>query len=109
MSAFDELIAHARETVALGQVAGRLGWDQETMMPPGAAPQRAEESAAMSSVLHARNCNPKVADWLDAADAPDEAGAANMRQIRRAHERATKVPAKLAAEIARVTSLSQGI
>ena len=63
----------------------------------------------MSSVLHARNCNPKVADWLDAADAPDEAGAANMRQIRRAHERATKVPAKLAAEIARVTSLSQGI
>jgi hypothetical protein len=28
---------------ALGQVAGRLGWDQETMMPRGAADHRAEE------------------------------------------------------------------
>ncbi len=109
MSAYDDLLAYQRQSSALGQVAGRLGWDQETMMPEGAAPQRAEESAAMSSILHARASDPKVADWLEKAKAPDEAGASILKKIRKSHDRATKVPGDLAAEIARVTSLSQGV
>ena len=40
MSAYDKLMAFQRQTEALAQVAGRLGWDQETMMPRGAAEQR---------------------------------------------------------------------
>jgi len=108
MTAFDDLLAHQRETVALAQVAGRLGWDQETMMPRGAAEQRGEEMAAMESVLHARRTDPRVGEWLAAAQPPDETGAAHLREIRRVWERATKVPARLAAEIARVTSVAQG-
>ena len=54
MTAYDDLMALERETQALAQVAGRLGWDQETMMPRGAAEQRAEESGAIQAVLHAR-------------------------------------------------------
>ncbi|MAP14247.1 MAG: carboxypeptidase M32, partial [Oceanibulbus sp.] len=50
MTAYDDLMAFQRETEALAQVAGRLGWDQETVMPRGAAPQRGEEMAAMESV-----------------------------------------------------------
>ena len=46
MTAFDDLMTYQRETEALAEVAGRLGWDQETMMPRGAADQRAEEMAA---------------------------------------------------------------
>ena len=42
MSAYDQLMAFQRETEALGEVAGRLGWDQETMMPKAAADQRSE-------------------------------------------------------------------
>lgn len=38
MTAYDDLIAFVRETEALSQVAGRLGWDQETMMAEGSAP-----------------------------------------------------------------------
>jgi carboxypeptidase Taq len=109
MSAFDHLMAHARETAALAQVAGRLGWDQETMMPRGAAPQRAEEMAALEGVLHARRTDPRLAEWLAEAEAPDAAGAAQLRLIRRQHERAVKVPARLAAELARVTSRAQGV
>ncbi|MFT7441391.1 MAG: carboxypeptidase Taq, partial [Sulfitobacter sp.] len=45
MSAFDDLMAFQRETEALAQIAGRLGWDQETMMPRGASAQRGEEMA----------------------------------------------------------------
>lgn len=108
MSAYDELMAFQRETSALGQIAGRLGWDQETMMPRGAAAQRGAEMAAMESVLHARRSAPQVADWLTAAEPKDEAGRAQLREIRRAFDRASKVPADLAKRIAQVTSEAQG-
>ncbi|MFV0333040.1 MAG: carboxypeptidase M32 [Tropicimonas sp.] len=108
MSDFDRLMAYARETEALKQVAGRLGWDQETMMPRGAAPQRAEEMAALDKVLHARRTAPELAALLEGAEASDDTGAAQIRQIRREHERAVKVPGELSAEITRVTSLAQG-
>lgn len=108
MSTFDSLMAYERDTQALGQIAGRLGWDQETMMPRGAAPQRGEEMAAIEAVLHARRSDPQVAEWLETAEAPDVAGAAQLREIRRSYERAVKVPGDLARRIARVTSEAQG-
>ncbi len=111
MSAYQDLIAYQRETEALAQVAGRLGWDQETVMPRGAAPQRAEEMGAIEAVLHARRTDARIGDWLAAVDeaALDDAGRANLRLIRRSYERNVKVPADLASEIARVTSRAQGI
>ena len=108
-SAYDELMAHQRETEALGQIAWRLSWDQETMMPRGAAPQRAEEMAAIEGVLHARRIDPRVGDWLAAARPATDAQRANLRLIRRGFERTSRVPARLAAEIARVTSTAQGV
>ncbi len=110
MTSYDNLMAHQRETMALSQVMGRLGWDQETMMPRGAAPQRAEEMAALEGVLHARRNDPQVAEWLSTIDTAtlDEVGRANLRHIRRSYDRASKVPAALAARIARVTSEAQG-
>lgn len=104
--AFAALAAHFREVTALGQVAGLLGWDQETMMPPGAAAQRAEWRAALASALHERRTDPRVGDWLAQVDpsALAEPERAMLRLIRRQYERHTRVPGKLAAELARVTS-----
>ena len=109
MRAFDELMAFQRETEALAQISGRLGWDQETVMPRGAAEQRGEEMAAIEGVLHARRTDPRIADWLAAAEPADEAAAAQLRLIRRSHARATKVPASLAQALARLTSTAQGV
>ncbi|WP_439142677.1 carboxypeptidase M32 [Planktotalea sp.] len=109
MSAFDDLMAFQKETEALGQVMGRLGWDQETMMPRGAAPQRSEEMAALEGVLHARRTDPRIGEWLSEAHAPDEPGKAQLRLITRSYERASKVPADLAQRLAKLTSASQGI
>lgn len=109
MSGFDDLIAFQRETEALAQVAERLGWDQETMMPRGAAEQRGEEMAAMETVLHGRRTDPRVGDWLAQAQAPDAAGARMLLLIRRQRDRSAAVPVRLAAELARVTSVAQGI
>ena len=108
MTAYDDLMAFTRMTEALGQVAGRTGWDQETMMPEGAAEQRGEEMAALETVLHARRTDPRIGDWLEAAEAPDEVAAAQIRIIRRGYERSVRVPERLAVELARVTSVAQG-
>ena len=106
MSAYQGLMAFQRDTEALGQVAGRLGWDQETFMPEGATPQRADEHAAMAIIMHARRIDPRVGEWLAKAEAADDVAAANLRHIKRSFERTAKVPAQLAAELARTTSLA---
>jgi len=67
---YDALFAFVRETEALAAVAGRLGWDQETVMPRGAAEQRGEEMAAIERVLHARRSDPRIGDWLAEPGAP---------------------------------------
>lgn len=80
------------------------------MMPRGATEQRGEEMAAISGVLHARRTDPRIGDWLASCDGAEmtEAQAAMLRHIRRTYERSTKVPARLAAELARATSIGQG-
>lgn len=110
-TAYDELMAFSRDTQALSAISGRLEWDRETVMPKGADSQRALEIAALETVLHARRNDPRVADWMAAAEAEglDQTGQAQLRHIRRSFERASKVPASLAAEIARQTSEAQGI
>ena len=109
MTALSDLMEFQRGTEALGQVMGRLGWDQETVMPRGAADQRAEEMAALEEVLHARRTDPRLGEWLAAAVPEDEVSAAKLRHVRRSWERHARVPARLAAEIARVTSRAQGL
>jgi len=110
MTAYDDLMAQERDTQALAQVAGRLGWDQETMMPRGAAEQRSEETGAMQAVLHARRCDPRRGDLLAEAEAQvsDEVARAQLHHIRRDYDRATLVPGDLAVALARLTSRAQG-
>ncbi len=109
MSAYDDMMAYVRVTHALGAVAGRTGWDQETVMPPGAADQRAEEMAALEAILHARRAGPEMGDFLARAEAPDDVGEANLRHLRRSYARATKVPADLATALAHAASKGQGV
>ncbi|MGY9047283.1 MAG: carboxypeptidase M32, partial [Rhodobacterales bacterium] len=82
MSAYEDLMAFQRETTALGQIAGRLGWDQETMMPRGAAAQRGEEMGAIEGVLHARRIDPRVGGWLSEID---DAGLNGVGQAQMRH------------------------
>lgn len=110
-SAYTALIDHNARTMALTEISGLLEWDQETTMPAKGAAQRAEQSGALTAVIHARHTDPRVADWLEgAASEPlSEAERRNVALIRREHERATRIPEALATEIARVTSEAQGI
>ncbi|HEY0213924.1 MAG TPA: carboxypeptidase M32 [Paenirhodobacter sp.] len=109
MTALQQLLDFQRETEALGSIAERLGWDQETVMPRGAAEQRAEETGAIEGILHARRTDPRIEDWLARAEATTPAEARILDLIGRSYNRNTRVLARLASELARLTSLSQSI
>ncbi len=108
---YNDLLAHLKTTAALSQAAGVLSWDQETMMPKDGAAARAEQSAALASIIHGRNCDPKIAGWCDDIDVSvlDDVARANLREAKRSHLRATRIPQRLASELARETALGQGV
>lgn len=108
-AAYDQLLSHLRETAVLESVSATLGWDQETMLPDGGAPLRADQMAMLSSLVHERRTDPRVGEWLEACEADAELtadgdAAANLREIRRDYEHATKLPARLVREIAETTT-----
>ncbi len=109
MTAINDLLAFQRQTEALSSIAERLGWDQETVMPRGAVEQRAEEMAAIEAVLHERRTDPRIGEWLEVAEPQTEAESRSVELIARDFGRASRIPARLAQELARTTSLAQGI
>jgi carboxypeptidase Taq len=105
----DELVRLLREATVLASACHLMSWDQETMMPPAAAPARAEALALVSKLAHRRFIDPRIGERLaeceaDPALAADERMAANLREIRRDYDRARKLPAELVAEMNRVGS-----
>lgn len=110
-SAYSQLLEHQQKSIALSQVQGLIAWDQETMMPKDGAGARAEQMSAMASVLHAMSCDPRHEDWLGEIDEAslDAVARANVREARRGYERATKIPARLASELAKTSALAHGI
>jgi carboxypeptidase Taq len=103
-NAYYELLKIDKTNRGLASISERSSWDQETMMPGGAASQRSEETAALQEVLHERRINPKIGDLLEKAVAGDIKEKAKLKIIKREYERYKLIPTDLATEIARVTS-----
>jgi carboxypeptidase Taq len=107
VSAYTELAAHFGRAAALSNAIGILHWDSETTMPKGAAASRAESLAALRVLRHGMMVDPRVGDWLDAADDEPDLGAwerANLREIRRILLVETALPADLVAASSRAIS-----
>jgi carboxypeptidase Taq len=110
---FNQLCEHARETALIQSVAGLLGWDERTIMPPAAGEYRAEQITYLSAVVHRRRTDPKVGEWLDELADSDLAGdphsdsGATIRQTRREYDKLTKVPQTLIEELTRASVLGQ--
>ncbi|MCC5823819.1 MAG: carboxypeptidase M32 [Phycisphaerales bacterium] len=112
---YAQLTALLREASTIGSIGGLLGWDQETYMPSGGARARAEQASVLARIHHDRLTDPRVGELLAAceSDTALNAGgsetAANLREIRRDYDQATKVPGDLVAELARAGSEAQDI
>ncbi|MEM9184893.1 MAG: carboxypeptidase M32 [Planctomycetota bacterium] len=112
-SAYESLCAHARETALLTSTAGLLQWDEETYLPPAGGAYRAEQCALLAGLIHQRQTDPRVGEWLDELESsgstsdPRSDAAANVRGLRRDYDKKTKLPPKLVEELSRTASLGQ--
>lgn len=93
----------------LSQVGGLMGWDEQTLMPRGAARARGRQHAALEAVLHEKLTDPRVGEWLARLeDAELEFDDATMvRLCRRRFDREVRLPAELVEELASQRSTSQ--
>lgn len=109
-SPYADLAKELREIAVLSSVGAVIGWDQETMMPERGAALRAEQRESVSGLVHIRRTSKRMGDLIAASESwakkkGDAKAVANLREIRRDYDRATKLPASLVAEIARCSSL----
>jgi len=114
-SAYDKLIERVKQRHLLGSTASLLSWDRETMLPAGGAEQRSKQTAQLARLIHEMTVDPRVGELLVECEAdrelladPISAAAVNMRETRRDYDRATKLPAELVEESARVASIATG-
>ena len=111
--AYAELVRRSKESGVLNSCAAVLGWDQQTYMPRNGAGLRGEQMALLASLSHQKFTDPKVGELLAAVEGSDLVAdpvadaAANVRELRRAYDRATKLPQSLVEELARVTTQAQ--
>jgi carboxypeptidase Taq len=90
-----------------------LGWDQQTMMPPRGAEQRAEALGTLERIAHERFTDDQTGRLLDAAESElagvddDSNDVRIIRKARRNWEKARRVPTDLAAEMAHAGSIGQ--
>lgn len=105
--ALRRLLAAWTEIRSLAGVEMLLAWDQETMMPAGAAEARAAQLATVAGLRHAKLVNDELQESLaacesEAADQP--VIAAMLREARRSANRARRIPEALARELAAAKS-----
>jgi carboxypeptidase Taq len=114
-SMYDKLCAHAREVAILTSTQYLLGWDERTKLPPAGAAYRAEQMSYLAGMIHKRETAREVGEWLAelagsplAADPHSDTGA-DIVNMRRDHERKTKLPQTLVEELARLAVLGQQV
>ena len=102
---YARLEARLAELDDLGAALHLLGWDQQTMMPPGGAQARAEVMASLERITHERATDDALFELLEelrpwAETLPeDDARGDVVRVARRDAELARLVPSELSAEI----------
>jgi carboxypeptidase Taq len=110
-----DLCTLKKEAGTLGSVAALVGWDQETYMPHGGARARAEQSSLLARLIHERASGPKIGELLDQCESdsslndPTSEHGANLREMRRDYDKATKLPSDLVANLAKAQSEAQDV
>jgi carboxypeptidase Taq len=112
-SAYEELVRRSRERAVLNSCASLLGWDEQTYLPRGGVEHRAQQLAMLAGMVHERATDPKFGELLASVEGteltgdPEAPEAANVREWRRAFDRATKLPRDLVEAMAEATTLGQ--
>lgn len=112
---YQRLCRHAREIGLLSSIESLLGWDERCLLPAAGAEYRAEQMTLLSGLIHARQTDRRLGDWLDelaasplAAD-PSSVSGATIRQLQRQYQKKTKLPQSLVEELTRTSVLGQQV
>ena len=108
---YSAMLEQLREIAILEAVQRTMSWDQETMMPDKGAALRADQLRTLAGMIHDRRTNPFFGELLAASESngvarSDGAIQANLREIRRDFDQATRLPKSLVEEMAEVASLA---
>lgn len=108
------LIERLEEISHLNGVMSTIGWDQEVMMPPGAAEARAKQISALAGIIHERMTDPGMGDCLAALknESIDNFNAferCNIDEACRSYELEVKIPKRLVQELAELGSRGQPV
>ncbi len=112
---FELLTSHVRETAILASIQELLEWDERTKMPDAGGEYRAEQAAYMAGLVHQRETDPKLGEWLAqlvetplAEDKRSDTGAV-IHHLKRDYEKRTKLPQALVEQLTRATISGQQI
>ena len=112
---FDALKARLGEIHNLDMIAGLVGWDQQTYMPPGGAEAKASQMATLSRLGHEMFVSDETGRLIEDAAAEvegmayDSDEASLIRVIREDYTEQTKLPTELVAELTRQTALAHEV
>lgn len=101
------LVAELRELRLLSSVRMLLSWDEETYLPSGAAPNRAEQLALLARLVHERRTSSAHRDLVSSLAERSDLGAdshAIIREAKREIAQAVSIPASLVDALARTAS-----
>ena len=104
---YDDLTTRLREIDALSGIAGLLGWDEQVMMPSGAAELRSAQQQALAGVLFDKETSPELGSLiatLEAAPPPGDWAQAVVRDAARNYKRRIALTRELAQREARLQS-----
>lgn len=113
--AYHWLLEYSRESAYLASFGKLAGWDQATYIPKKGHPHRTHMQAALAKLLHQRATDPRIGEmlaimegssWLTDATSVE---AVNVREWRRTYNLQSKIPERLAVELAQATSEGEAI
>jgi carboxypeptidase Taq len=109
--AYRELIGLLREVALFGSIGSLLGWDERVGMPPAGAEHRSNQSSLLARKVHEQFTSPRIDELLREVESGgfgvDGDRTANIREVRRQYDRATKLPGSLVEEMAKTEVLAQ--
>jgi len=110
-TAYLQLERRFKRLSVLQEAMAVLDWDMSTIMPPGGAESRAEQTAELKAVCHGILTAPDTGDLIAAAENDDLAGwqPANLREMQRLWATATALSEGLVVALSKAESACEAI
>jgi carboxypeptidase Taq len=107
MTAYEQLKQELYDIYLIRSTHSVISWDEQTHLPPKGTAHRAEQSAFLAKMAHERFTSKKIGDCIASASDSDDDARANLRELKHAYDRATKLPASLVEAMAKHEVLAQ--